>query len=65
MLDRRGFDVRVLSPDEHVEQWAVHALKDMRGRIVSPGFRLTETRLSRLAAKLGGEYDGNEVVVPR
>jgi hypothetical protein len=65
ILDRRGFDVRVLRPDEHVAQWAVHALKDMRGRIVSPGFRLTERRLSRLASKLGGEYDGNEVEVAR
>jgi hypothetical protein len=63
ILDRRGFDVRVLHPDEHVEQWAVHALKDVPGRIVSPRLRLTERRLSRLASKLGGEYDGNEVEV--
>jgi regulator of ribonuclease activity B len=65
VLERRGFDVRVLGPDEHVEQWAVHALKDMRGRILSPGFQLTERRLSRLASRLGGEYDGNEVEVAR
>jgi hypothetical protein len=63
VLDRRGFDVRVLRPDEHVEQWAVHAWKDMPGRIVSLRFRLTERWLSRLASRLGGEYDGNEVEV--
>jgi hypothetical protein len=65
ILDRRGFEVRVLRPDEHVEQWAVHADKDMPGRIVSLGFRLTERSLRRLASKLGGEYDGNEVEVAR
>jgi regulator of ribonuclease activity B len=65
VLDRRGFAVRVLPPDEHVEQWAIHAQKDMPGRIVSLRFRMTEKRLSRLASKFGGEYDGNEVEVAR
>jgi Regulator of ribonuclease activity B len=65
ILDRRGFDVRVLRPDEHVEQWAVHADREMPGRVVSLRFRLTERRLSRLASKLGGEYDGNEIEVAR
>jgi Regulator of ribonuclease activity B len=63
ILDRRGFEVQVLHPDEHVEQWAVLADKEMPGRVVSLRFRLTETRLSRLASKLGGEYDGNEIEV--
>jgi hypothetical protein len=37
----------------------------MPGRIVSLRFRMTEKRLSRLASKFGGEYDGNEVEVAR
>ena len=65
VLDRRGFDVRVQSPDEHLREWAVLALKDMSGRVTSLGFGLTERRLSRLASRLGGEYDGHEVEIPR
>ena len=61
ILDRRGFEVRVLGPDNDVEQWSVHALKEAAGPVISRGFGLTELRFGWLARRLGGHYEGHDV----
>jgi len=60
-LDRRGFDVRGVSPDLDAERWSVHAIKDVAGPVISRGFGLTELRLGWLARRLGGQYEGHEL----
>ena len=55
-LDRRGFEVRVVGPDDEVERWSVHAVREA-GPVLSRGFALTELRLGWLARRMGSLGD--------